>query len=268
MPSTTALRSYWHRRPAGSPVLHAQLFGQTICHVNHTPITPQLWRNRRAFDLLLQLINAERHTVARTTMTTQLWPDLDDKSAANNLRVSLHRLRNILAAVTSHSDTLIHATPQYIVLTLPTGSSVDALEFADTVHRLRFTRDAHYALPLLRRACDLYQGSYLADQPPDDWVFALREHYATAFADMSLRLGRILLDKHLHPELVERMWQLLHHDPSSEGAHQLLMQSYLATGNHDMVRRVYQSCQSMLWQHLGLHPHQHTTAIYTQVSTG
>ncbi|MEY2846758.1 MAG: hypothetical protein RL076_2304 [Chloroflexota bacterium] len=268
MPSTTALRSYWHRRPTTPPVLHINLFGHTTCLVNHTPITPQLWRNRRAFDLLLHLLNAERHTLARTVMTSQLWPDLDDKSAANNLRVSLHRLRNILAEATPQSDTLLVATPHYIMLTIPTGSSVDALEFAETVQRIRLTRDVHYALPLLRRACDLYRGNYLADQPPDDWIFAVREHYATAFADMSLRLGRILLDKHLHPELIERMWHLLHHDPSSEGAHQLLMQSYLATGNHDMVRRVYQSCQTMLWQHLGLHPHHHTTAIYTQVSSG
>ena len=268
MPSTTALRSYWHRRPATTPLLHIQLFGQTSCHINHTPITPQLWRNRRAFDLLLHLLNAKHYTVARTAITSQLWPDLDDKSAANNLRVSLHRLRNILAEATPHTAQLITATPQYITLSLPQGSNVDAIQFAESLQLLRHTRDAHYALPLLRSACDLYRGGYLVDQPPYDWIFIEREHYATAYADMSLRLGRILLDKHLHNELIERMWQLLTHDPSNEGAHQLLMSSYLATGNHDMVRRTYQSCQTMLWQHLGIQPHSHTTAIYTQVISG
>lgn len=267
MPSTTALRSYWHRRPTPLPTVHMQLFGSMTCHINQTSITPQLWRNRRAYDVLLLLLTSDHTQMSRVSVTNQLWPDMDDKAAANNLRVSLCRLRNILAEATPHSHALITADTQHIAITLPQGSEVDVHTFADTLKRLRHIRDPHYALPLLRSACDLYRGAFLADQPEYEWIYPLREHYAVAFTDLSLRLGNLLLDRRLHPELIDRMWCLLKHDPSNERAHQLLMSSYLATGNHDMVRRVYQSCQASLWHHLGTHPLQQTTAIYTQVST-
>lgn len=267
MPSTTALRAYWHRRPAPLPTLHIQLFGNTSCSINQTPITMQLWRNRRAYDLLLLLLSGEQSRVSRVSIINQLWPDLDDKAAANNLRVSLCRLRNILAEATPHSHMIITADTQHITLSMPSGSEVDAHLFSAMLMRIRHTRDAHYALPLLRSACDLYRGVYMADQPTHEWIYPIREHYAIAFADLSLRLGSLLLERRLHPELIDRMWCLLKHDPSNERAHQLLMHSYLVTGNHDMVRRVYQSCQTSLWQHLGTQPHQQTTAIYTQVLT-
>lgn len=265
MPSTAALRSYWHRRPMPIPTMHIQLFGTTTCTINRTPVTPQLWRSRRAYDLFLYLLSIDRHTCARTTLTALFWPDLDDKAAANNLRVALHRLRHIMAEVTPHDQHLLYADAYTIALCLPPGSIVDATLFADNALLIRRTRDSHYALPLLRQACDLYGGAYLADQPPYEWIYALREHYATTFTDLSLRIGRILLEKHLHPELIERMWRLLAHDPSNETAHQLLMSSYLATGNHDMVRTIYHSCQTSLWHHLGTHPHAQTTDIYHRI---
>jgi DNA-binding SARP family transcriptional activator len=208
--------------------------------------------------LFLLLISADTHTLTRSTIATQLWPELDPIAAHNNVRVSLSRLRHTLYDTTSPTP-LIVADNTRVRLQLPAQSTIDIDEFRHAVNAAR----RH-----LRHAANLYRGAYLADQPMAEWQLTYREQSATEYVEVALRLGRTLLSLNLHTELIERMWALLNHDASIEEAHRLLMCSYHATGNSAMVRRVYQSCQVLLFQQLGITPQPETTAIYQQVNAG
>ena len=42
------------------------------------------------------------------------------------------------------------------------------------------------------------------------------------------------------------MWRALDIDPSIEEAHEILMQSYAATGNHDLVKRAAPTTPALL----------------------
>ncbi len=260
-------------RPMQSPstaaltTLQVTTFGEFRCQINHTLITPALWRSQRATELFLLLISADTHTLTRSYIAAQLWPELDPISASNNVRVSLSRLRQALAD-TSSSNPLIVADNTRIQLRLPPHSTIDIDEFRLAVNASRRIYDHRTALPHLRHAADLYRGAYLADQPVADWQLTYREQSANEYTEIALRLGRTLLALNLHPELIERMWTLLNHDASIEEAHRLLMASYQATGNTAMVRRVYQSCQVLLLQQLGTTPQRETTAIYQRVTAG
>ena len=260
-------------RPMQSPstaaltTLQVTTFGEFRCQINHTLITPALWRSQRATELFLLLISADTHTLTRSYIAAQLWPELDPISANNNVRVSLSRLRQALAD-TSSSNPLIVADNTRIQLRLPPHSTIDIDEFRLAVNASRRIYDHRTALPHLRHAADLYRGAYLADQPVADWQLTYREQSANEYTEIALRLGRTLLALNLHPELIERMWTLLNHDASIEEAHRLLMASYQATGNTAMVRRVYQSCQVLLLQQLGTTPQRETTAIYQRVTAG
>lgn len=260
-------------RPMQSPstaaltTLQVTTFGEFRCQINHTLITPALWRSQRATELFLLLISADSHTLTRSYIAAQLWPELDPISASNNVRVSLSRLRQALAD-TSSSNPLIIADNTRIQLRLPPHSTIDIDEFRLAVNASRRIYDHRTALPHLRHAADLYRGAYLADQPVADWQLTYREQSANEYTEIALRLGRTLLTLNLHPELIERMWTLLNHDASIEEAHRLLMASYQATGNTAMVRRVYQSCQVLLLQQLGTTPQRETTAIYQRVTAG
>ena len=260
-------------RPMQSPstaaltTLQVTTFGEFRCQINHTLITPALWRSQRATELFLLLISADSHTLTRSYIAAQLWPELDPISASNNVRVSLSRLRQALAD-TSSSNPLIIADNTRIQLRLPPHSTIDIDEFRLAVNASRRIYDHRTALPHLRHAADLYRGAYLADQPVADWQLTYREQSANEYTEIALRLGRTLLALNLHPELIERMWTLLNHAASIEEAHRLLMASYQVTGNTAMVRRVYQSCQVLLLQQLGTTPQRETTAIYQRVTAG
>jgi len=253
--------------PTPIPPLHVTTFGEFRCQINHTLITAAQWRSQRVTQLFLLLISADTHILTRSYIAAQLWPELDPISASNNVRVSLSRLRQALAD-TSTSNPLIIADNTRIQLLLPPHSTIDIDEFRLAVNASRRIYDHRTALPHLRYAADLYRGAYLADQPVADWQLTYREQSASEYIEIALRLGRTLLALNLHTELIERMWTLLNHDASIEEAHRLLMASYQATGNIEMVRRVYQSCKVLLWQQLGTSPHHDTTAMYQKVNAG
>jgi len=247
--------------------LHITTFGEFRCYLNHTQATATQWRSQRVTQLFLLLISTDTHTLTRGTIAAQLWPELDPVAAHNNVRVSLARLRRTLGDMT-RMPALIVADNSRIQLQLPPQSTIDIDEFRHAVNAARRIYDHRTALPHLRHAADLYRGAYLADQPIAEWQLTHREQTANEYIEIALRLGRTLLSLNLHAELIERMWTLLSHDASLEEAHRLLMCSYRATGNSAMVRRVYQSCQILLFQQLGKVPQPETTAIYQQIITG
>lgn len=247
--------------------LHVTTFGEFRCQFNHTHITPTQWRSQRVTELFLLLISANTHILTRSYIASQLWPDLAPVAANNNVRVSLSRLRHALAD-THTLEPLIVTDHTRIRLQIPPHSVIDIDEFRLAVNAARRIYDNRSALPHLRHAVDLYRGEYLADQPVADWQITYREQSTSEYIEAALRLGRTLLALNLHPELVERMWTLLNHDASIEEAHRLLMASYQATGNTEMVRRVFQSCKVLLWQQFGTPPNTETTAIYHRVNAG
>jgi DNA-binding SARP family transcriptional activator len=251
--------------PPPTPPLRVTTFGEFRCQFNHTLITSTQWRSQRVTQLFLLLISADTHTLTRNHIASQLWPELDQIAASNNVRVSLSRLRQALAD-SNTSSSLIVADNSRIQLQIPPHSTIDIDEFRLAVKAARRIYDNRTALPHLRHAADVYRGAYLADQPVADWQLTYREQSASEYVEIALRLGRTLLALNLHTELIERMWILLNHDASIEEAHRLLMASYQATGNIEMVRRVYQSCQILLFQQLGMPPQHETTAIYRQVN--
>ena len=265
MPAQLTPRRTSSPHPTTSTPLHVTTFGEFRCQINHTLVTSAQWRSQRVTQLFLLLISADTHTLTRSAIATQLWPELDPIAAHNNVRVSLSRLRHTLGD-TTNATPLIGADNTRIRLQLPPQSTIDIDEFRHAVNAARRIYDHRTALPHLRYAADLYRGAYLADQPIAEWQLTYREQSANEYVEVALRLGRTLLSLNLHTELLERMWTLLNHDATIEEAHRLLMASYHANGNHAMVRRVYQSCQILLFQQLGITPQPETTAIYLQVN--
>lgn len=247
-----------------SPVMHITTFGHVRCRYNHTEIAKYHWRSQRARDVFLLLVSHDGHRLSRATVCAALWPECDSDAAANNLRVSLYRLRQAFIAISGQSD-IINADKQAVWLQLNGNASIDVDDFRLAIASARRLYDAKQALPYLRRAVDCYQGHYLMHDTDLDWTFSYREQFACEYTEAGLRLGHVLLSMQLYTELIERMWHMIHLEVAVESAHQLLMRAYQDTGNHEMVRRIYHSCQHLVHHHMGSDVHAETTRMYHKV---
>jgi len=239
-------------------------FGHVRCVYNNVEIAKHHWRSQRARDVFLLLVSHDGHQMARAVLCEALWPECDGESSANNLRVSLYRLRQAFASVSGDTQ-LIGSDNKTVWLNLATDTQIDVDEFRLAVASARRMHDSRQALPHLRRAADCYQGHFLMHYTDLDWTFGYREQFACDYTEVGLRLGQILLTMHLHTELIERMWRMIQLELAVESAHQLLMQAYHATGNQEMVRRVYHSCEHLVKHQLGIGVAAETTRLYRKV---
>ena len=80
-----------------------------------------------------------------------------------------------------------------------------------------------------------------------------------------LKINGAKIRNESYTELIERMWRMIQLELAVESAHQLLMQAYHATGNQEMVRRVYHSCEHLVQHHMGIGVAAETTRLYRRV---
>lgn len=127
---------------------------------------------KKAAGLVKLLALAPNHRVHRERTMDLLWPDLDPKAAANNLRHALHVARRTLEPSTAT------ASPRYLVLggellelcpDVTLWVDVEAFERAvESARRAR--KPAAYGTAL-----DLYAGDLLPEDRYEEWTEARRE---------------------------------------------------------------------------------------------
>jgi len=152
--------------------------------LNDVPITGFPTDKIRAFLAYLALEQTQPHR--RDTLSALFWPELSAAAAQNNLRVTLHRLRDTLAKVQpSVAETLLISNRQTVHLQ-PSGMTVDALTFqslltACATHQHADLLQCAACITRLAQAADLYQGELLAglalaDAPEfEEWLLLRRE---------------------------------------------------------------------------------------------
>jgi len=159
---------------------------------------------RERVRVLLQLLVAHGQ-LRRDELCSALWPELARAAAANNLRVTLSHLRNLLEPDRDPGapSFFVRQAGDAVVLRVGDGLVLDADRFesllveAETVDRVG---DPAGALARYEDAADLHRGDFLSDAPDPAWGEArrrqLRARLVKALVRIAeLRLGRNELDR-------------------------------------------------------------------------
>ena len=118
------------------------------------------WRLKKAGSLVKLLALAEKHRLHREQVMDLLWPELDEKSAANNLHRALHFARRALEpGAESATSRCLSLQGNLLALSAEGPLWVDVEAFEEAARAARLTREpAAY-----RSAVDLYAGGLLPD---------------------------------------------------------------------------------------------------------
>jgi ATP/maltotriose-dependent transcriptional regulator MalT/DNA-binding SARP family transcriptional activator len=225
------------------------------------------WRSSKARQLFQLLLTEHGRSIPRDGALEALWPELDADAAGNNLRVTLNRLIKAIepdrpdgapsAYVLQQGDTLS--------FNLACDYQLDTAEFAEAVAEGQLTArrgQRAAAVAALRRAVQLYGGTYLPDSMYEDWTVVERERLAMLFNDAAIRLGAFLLEEGLAHEAIGLGWRVLENDRAHEDAYRLLMRAHAALGERSTALRLYARCTAMLQEDLGVGPLPETVALF------
>jgi DNA-binding SARP family transcriptional activator len=243
--------------------LRIDVLGPLRLHSGGSEISNPELRRSRVRTLLALLVL--RGPFRRERICDLLWPDLEPSAAAQNLRVTLTRLRRLLEPDRSagESTSRIRRSTDTIELAGPPLVDTDLWRFqmllaeADQAQQLG---DSTGEVACLARAVDLWRGDPLVDLVTLDELGGEVEYVHRALVDGCLRLGELLLvagrfDESLHCAERSRVAS-----PYSERAHRLAIACHLQRHDYAGLASAVRSTEALLAE-LGVEPDDATKML-------
>jgi DNA-binding SARP family transcriptional activator len=204
-------------------------------------------------------------TTTRAEAMAALWPDLDDRAGANNLRVTLSHLLNLIEPDRTEGEAAytLRAGGSELRLVIGSGVAVDVDAFDADLRAAQAAESdgsASVALAHLVAATDRYRGTLLADLPDVTWADLERERCRSRFVAAAVRAAELLAASN-EPEQAELLAQrALQVDEWCERAYGALTSVAFARGDWSAGMRVLDRCQAML-RELGVEPSEATRQL-------
>ncbi len=224
--------------------------------------SPELRRSRVRTLLALLVL---RGPLRRERICDLLWPDLEPTAAAQNLRVTLSRLRRLLEPdrPAGQSTSRIRSRTDSIELAGPPLVDTDLGRFqryvAEADHA-QLIGDAGEEVACLARAIDLWRGEPLVDLASVEALDGEVEYVHRSLVDECLRLGELLLVAGRFDESLQCAERSRLASPYSERAHRLAIACHLQRHDHSGLESAVRSTQTLLAD-LGVEPEDATKML-------
>lgn len=224
---------------------------------------------RKAIALLAYLaVTGESHT--RDSLSTLLWPELDQSRARAALRRTLSALKSAVGSEPLEIERDMVGFNPLEDVWLDVKDFLDYLEVVQT-HGHSSEEVCSRCLAPLSAAAELYRDDFLSgftlrDSPSfDDWQFFQTDEFRRklAFALEKLVLGYAAQEEFETAIEYAHRWLAL--DQLQEIAHRQLMQLYVRSGRRNLALRQYRECVRILSQELGVSPLAETVQLYESI---
>jgi LuxR family transcriptional regulator, maltose regulon positive regulatory protein len=216
------------------------VLGPLVLARNGEPVTDGDLRRERVRALLAFLVG--HRTTSRAAIMAALWPDLDDRAAANNLRVTMTYLLRVLEPWRSAREPAFHIRVDGQTVRL--GSSdwlridVDRFdEHVDGAARAEADGTPSLALEHNLAAVALYRGEAYEGVADADWIALEREHFRRRFVAAATRAGELLVARGDVDNAERAARRAIDVDPWAEDAYAVLVSVALARGDGPAARR-------------------------------
>lgn len=220
------------------------------------------WRTSKEKELLVYLALQDGEPVHRDRIIDDLWPEDPYSKAKVYLHTCISLIRKHLKGM-GLDRLVIYEKERYILDS--TRVEVDALKLKEQLDNLKVDADS-FDWNAAENTLSLYKGNLLQDE---DYPWSLSESEKLEQAAlkwlMTMAEGYIALGNgERAAKMAER---IIHLSPCDEPAYRILMEAYMALGQHEQVHRVYKLLLDQL-EEMHLQPSILTKAIYGNVTTG
>jgi DNA-binding SARP family transcriptional activator len=231
------------------------------------PVTDSDLRRERVRALLAFLVG--HRTTSRAAIMAALWPDLGERAAANNLRVTMTYLLRVLEPWRSAREPAYHVRVDGLSVTLVTSEwlDIDADRFDDHVDAAaKAEADGTPSLALDHNlaAVALYRGEAYEGVADADWIALERERFRGRFVAASTRAGELLVARGDVNDAERVVGRAIEVDPWAEDAYAVLVSVALARGDRGAARRTLDRAMAALAE-LDVEPSEETERLRRRI---
>ena len=245
---------------APSP-LSVTLLGGFAVSVAGREVPANAWQQRRAAAVVKLLALQPQYRLHRELLMEALWPDLDTDSAANNLRVAMHRARQRLEDGGATGGRFLTRQQDDVVLGDPADIIVDIQQFAEAAQRAWLSDDPALAQAAVAR----YTGDLLPEDLFEDWATHRRTDLRISYLALLSRLSGLYQFQGDHAAAIATTQQLLASEPLDEAAHASLMRLYAQIGSFREALAQFDALTAILVKELDAEPDDTTTALRDEI---
>ncbi len=239
------------------PSLEIFLFGQFEVKQNGLPINNPLWQSRQVRLILKYLVAGRGKPLASSQLIELIWPDEDPDGAQRHLYVRISQLRKLLNEPGTHE--WIQSVSGGYVFVMPEDKSqavwIDVDQFEQLAENGRTAlEDKNFprAIELLEEARALYRADYLAEDIYVEWTIGERERLRDLYLFLLTELAEAYAQRGFYRRAINICRQILSIEPCREAVFMRLMLYYYYAGEKGKSLQVFQECQQILMQELGV----------------
>jgi predicted ATPase/DNA-binding SARP family transcriptional activator len=254
--------------------LSIRLLGSFQVTLDGEPVTGFESDKVRALLAYLAIETGQPHR--REKLAGLFWPELPERSARNNLRVSLANLRKVTRDHARARDR--EAVPPFILVTRQTiqlNPEADIwLDVSALTKRLEATGRPQRVIPQLAEAAELYRGGFLEGLSfPDsaaleEWALLKREQLQQEVVAGLHRLAGWHEQRGEFQQALPYARRQVSLEPWQEQGQRQVMRLLAITGQRNAALAQYQALRRMLAAELGVEPEDETEALYRRARDG
>ena len=224
------------------------------------------WQRKQALILLKILVAHLGQAVPRAVLVDRLWPDADERSGLERLKVTVYFLRRQLR-VAGISEVIVETAGEAYVLRRE-AVWVDAQAFERCIAEGSAYQDRERwgeALDRYGEAQRLYRGDYLSQDVYADWCAEERERLREVHLETSIGMADCYAELGRYSDAVSVCRTVLVDDPCRESVHRALMTYLVHIGHMDSAVAQYRHCQRILADEIGVEPMLETQRLFRQI---
>ncbi len=199
-----------------------------------------------------------------------LWPEEDPRKSAQRFHVALASIRKTLEPdiLKGNRSSYICRSGQAYRMVMGENGESDLRQFIGTVGSADRASDDEIAQDLYRKACAIYKGPFLREDPFDDWCETAREKYRQVYLSVLKRMLSSLERTDDWAQCIDTASAYLELEPYDEGMIQQLMRYHIRTGNRIMASRLYITFRQAVQEEFHCTVSDETTALYYHLKEG
>lgn len=207
----------------------------------------------KAAKLLLILLHSGEEGIPRTKLMEELYGRENMVDAANNLRVTVHRLKKALAEEGLPAYDYIVSKGGVYRWAAPMKTEVDALEFRKLVKAGEAETDEARKAEVLEKACGMYKGEFLPKLSTDEWVLIESTQYKKLYEQALEWLCTYLKKQGEYEKVLELVDVACRLYPFDEWQAEKV-ECYIELDRYEEAMKEYENTAKLLFDELGVTP--------------
>lgn len=248
------------------PVLKVRLFGGFSASYGEIPVSFGRNTTTKAMKLLQILLYHGDTGISRDKLLDELYGREELAAAANNLRVTAHRLKKIIVDAGLPSHNYINIKKGIYRWDAPMPTEVDAHQFVILSKDVQACTDKVKKLALLKKICLMYSGEFLPELSGDEWVLVESVHYKNIYSESLQELCKLLIERGDYEEALrfcEPACQLYPFDEWQS----VRIDCYMALNRYKDAVQEYENTAKLFFEELGIRPSEHMMQQFEQMSS-